>query len=168
MLHASLKLRTLLVGAAITLVAAACGGAQGAGSGGSASISFATPTDGAEVSIPFDVTLESSVTLGTPESGNHHAHLYFDSGTDAADYDIVYGTSWHVTRPLAPGTHRLTVALANPDHSLAGPTSSITITVAGAAPGASGDSPGASSAPGGPSAAPSGGSPAVSPPGYSY
>jgi hypothetical protein len=102
----------------------------------------ASPANGAEVSVPFDVRLESNVPLGDPGTGNHHAHLYFDTGTDAADYDIVYGNSWQVTRSLAPGTHTIIAALANPDHSLAGPQTTFTVTVSG-----SGSSGGSSASP---------------------
>lgn len=134
---------------ALALVVGACSAAVQAGGGtaGGATISIATPTAGAEVAVPFDVRLDSNVPLGTPDTGNHHAHLYFDTGTDAADYDIVYGTSWQVTRPLSPGKHTIIAALANPDHSLAGPTQTITVTVVGS--GAGGPS-GAPSAPTGP------------------
>jgi hypothetical protein len=41
----------------------------------------------------------------------------------------VYGTTWQVVRQLTPGEHTITVALANPDHSLAGPTEQIHVTV---------------------------------------
>lgn len=124
--------KVLVIGLAVALVAAACGGAtQGGGAPGDATIGFASPADGSSVTIPFDVQLDASVPLGDPESGNHHAHLYFDSSTDSNDYDIVYGTSWQVTRALAPGEHTIIVALANPDHSLAGPTREVHVTVAG-------------------------------------
>lgn len=130
------KSTAVIAGLVIAMVLAACStGTQAvgddAGGGGAPTIAIATPADGAEVSIPFDVQLESNVPLGEPETGNHHAHLYFDTNTDSADYDIVYGNSWQVTRSLAPGQHRITVALANADHSLAGPTQTITVTVAG-------------------------------------
>jgi len=129
----------------LALVVGACaanasgGGPGGAAADGSATIRFASPMDGAQVTIPFTVQLESNVPLGAPETGDHHAHLYFDTSTDAPDYDIVYGTTWQVTRALTPGQHKLTVALANPDHSPAGPTQQITVTVvgAGASPAAS-------------------------------
>jgi hypothetical protein len=123
--------RTATLLAAFALVAAACNARAGGGSAADASIGFVTPSDGATVSVPFDVELKASEPLGDPSTGNRHAHIYFDTGTDAADYDIVYGTTWQVTRDLAPGEHTLTVALANPDHSLAGPTQQITITVSG-------------------------------------
>jgi hypothetical protein len=114
----------------VASAAFACTEAIG-GNAGDQSIGFASPADGATVSAPFDVELESSVPLGEPETGNHHAHIYFDTGTDAADYDIVYGNTWQVTRDLSPGEHTLIVALANPDHSLAGPTQEIQVTVSG-------------------------------------
>jgi len=126
--------RSVAIGVAVALATAAC--SAGAGTGGDtagdaddATIGFVTPADGGTVSIPLDVELEASVPLDEPETGNHHAHLYFDASTDSADYDIVYGTTWEVTRDLAPGEHTIIVALANPDHSLAGPTQEITVTV---------------------------------------
>jgi len=128
--------RSVAIGVAVALATVACSAGAGTGgdSGGDAdgaTIGFVTPADGATVSIPLDVELEASVPLDEPETGNHHAHLYFDTSTDSADYDIVYGTNWEVTRDLAPGEHTITVALANPDHSLAGPTQEITVTVDG-------------------------------------
>ena len=129
-------LKALALASVIAMVAAACSDAAG-GNAGEQTIAIASPADGATVSIPFDVQLESSVPIGEPETGNHHAHLYFDTDTNAADYDIVYSTSWQVTRDLAPGEHTIIVALANPDHSLAGPTREIHVTVS--ADGGSGD-----------------------------
>lgn len=147
----------------IALLVAACSGADGAGGadapGGdvagaaSESISLGQPADGETVSIPFDVRIDASVPLGAPETGNHHAHLYFDTGTDSADYDIVYGDTAQVTRPLAPGEHTIIVALADADHSLAGPTGEITVTVGdgtgegGGAPAPAGSTPPGDSAP---------------------
>ena len=144
-MHASTRRRlSALLAIPIAVLVAACAASSQAGGGGSAdpTIAIVTPTDGATVQVPFDVQLKSSVPLGAPETGDHHAHLYFDTDTNAADYDIVYGTTWQVTRPLTPGQHKVTVALANPDHSLAGPTQTITVQV-----GAGGSSGGASNAP---------------------
>jgi hypothetical protein len=133
-------LKGLALASVIAMVAAACSDAAG-GNAGEQTIAIASPADGATVSIPFDVQLESSVPIGEPETGNHHAHLYFDTDTDAADYDIVYTNTWQVTRDLAPGEHTIIVALANPDHSLAGPTQEIHVTVSadGGSDGGSGD-----------------------------
>jgi hypothetical protein len=121
-------LRAATVGLLIAAITAACA-AQAGSDGSGASIGLASPTDGATVSIPFDVSIDASVALGPPETGNHHAHLYFDTTTDSSDYDIVYGTAAQVTRQLSPGPHTIIVALANPDHSLAGPTQQLSITV---------------------------------------
>jgi hypothetical protein len=125
---------------AVALLVAACssGSQSNGGAAQGATIGFAAPANGAQVTIPFNVQLDSSVALGEPGTGNHHAHLYFDTGTDAADYDIVYGNTWQVTRSLTPGQHTIIVALANPDHSLAGPTQTITVTVGGGAGGSGG------------------------------
>ena len=121
-------MRTFTLGIAVALVATAC--SVGAQDAGDASIGFVTPSDGATVSIPFDVEIEASEPLDEPTTGNRHAHIYFDSiSTNPADYDIVYGTTWEVTRELAPGEHTLIVALANPDHSLVGAQEEITVTV---------------------------------------
>jgi hypothetical protein len=142
--------RSLALGIAVALIAAGCSvGAEDAADAEDATIGFVAPSDGSSVSIPFDVELEASEALDEPSTGNRHAHIYFDTGTDAADYDIVYGTAWEVTRELAPGDHTLTVALANPDHSLAGPTEEITVTVeeGGADPEAGGESSPASTPP---------------------
>jgi hypothetical protein len=127
-------LKVLALASIVAIVAVACSEAEG-GNAGEQTIAIASPADGATVSVPFDVQLESSVPIGEPETGNHHAHLYFDTDTNAADYDIVYSTTWQVTRDLAPGEHTIIVALANPDHSLAGPTQEIHVTVAGAGSG---------------------------------
>jgi hypothetical protein len=139
-------LKGLALASIVAIVAVACSEAAG-GNAGEQTIAIASPADGATVSIPFDVQLESSVPLGEPETGNHHAHLYFDTDTNAADYDIVYSTTWQVTRDLAPGEHTITVALANPDHSLAGPTQQIHVTVTGSGGGGGSGAPAPSAAP---------------------
>jgi hypothetical protein len=121
--------KLLAIGVALAVAAGGCAPGAGGGDAGGATIGIVSPSDGDTVSLPFDVQLESSVPLDEPETGNMHAHLYFDTSTDSADYDIVYGTTWQVTRDLAPGEHTIIAALANPDHSLAGPTQEIQVTV---------------------------------------
>ena len=136
--------KLLALAAILALITAACS-QSGGGDASGATISFATPSNGATVSVPFEVKLNASVPLGAPETGNHHAHIYFDSiSTNTADYDIVYGTSEMVTRQLSPGQHTLIVALANPDHSLVGPKQEIKVTVSSG--GASGGTGSASAA----------------------
>ena len=123
----------LLVGA-VALLAAACGDgggetsdAAGAG-GGEMSLAITTPADGASVTEPFTLKVSSSVPLGEPDSGRHHVHIWFDG--QEADYKINYTDSFQV-EGLPAGEHVLTAALANADHSLAGPRSEITVTVGG-------------------------------------
>lgn len=148
-MHA-LPIRRLLVGIVVVGAILAIGGAAiQATSGGAngATLTVDSPADGAQVSIPFDVTLSSNVPLGSPETGFHHAHLYFDADTSATDYDIVYGNTWRVNRQLDPGKHTIIAALANPDHSLAGPTQTFTVTVTGSGSGGSGGGAGSSQAP---------------------
>ncbi len=137
----TLTARTLALAFALAFVVGACDAyAQGGGGssrGGDLTLSVATPADGAEVSIPFDVTLESNVALGPPESGNHHVHLYFDTDTASSDYELVYGPTMRVTRELAPGEHTIIASLRNADHSDAGRSQTITVVVAGVGGGAS-------------------------------
>lgn len=125
----------LLVGA-VALLAAACSGgtsdAAGA-AGGEMSLAIASPADGASVTEPFTLKVSSSVPLGEPDSGRHHVHIWFDG--QEADYKINYTDSFQV-EGLPAGEHVLTAALANADHSLAGPRSEITVTVGGGDDGA--------------------------------
>jgi hypothetical protein len=151
-------LKALALASVIVMVAAACTDAAG-GNAGEQTIAIVSPADEATVSVPFDVQLESSVPIGEPETGNHHAHLYFDTDTNAADYDIVYSTTWQVTRDLAPGEHTIIVALANPDHSLAGPTQEIHVTVSGEGGSGGGEAPAPASPAAQPSETPGGGFP---------
>ena len=153
----TLASRTLALAFALAFVVGACdvyaqGGVTSGGAGSDGlTLSVAAPADGAEVSVPFDVTVETSVVIGPPESGNHHLHLYFDGGTDSADYDIAYSNPVQVSRELAPGEHTIIVSLRNPDHSDAGLSQTITIVVAGSGP-SDRESP----------------IPAATPPGYQY
>jgi hypothetical protein len=120
----------------IAIVASACtGSGSGASAPGGIGVSFVTPTDGADVSIPFNVQVQATVPLGSPDTGMHHVHLYFDTPTattDESTYDKLYSASFTVTRALAPGKHTLLLAVANADHSLAGgATQTITVNVTG-------------------------------------
>jgi hypothetical protein len=136
--------RILALAFALAFVVGACDTyAQAVGGdsseGGGLTLSVVAPADGAEVSIPFEVMLASNVALGSPESGNNHVHLYFDTDTASSDYEIVYGTTVQVSRELAPGEHTIIASLRNADHSDAGVSQTITFVVSGA--GGSGASP---------------------------
>lgn len=128
----------LLLAGAVALLAAACGGGGGlggygddsaAGGGGDGmTLGIATPADGAEVTQPFAIEVTSSVPLDDPDTGRHHVHIWFDG--QEADYTINYSDTFQV-EGLPAGEHVITAALANADHSLAGPRSEITVTVGG-------------------------------------
>jgi hypothetical protein len=125
--------RLLLIGA-VALLAAACGGGGGLGGDGTGgggegmTIGIATPADGADVTQPFTLKVTASVPLGDPETGRHHVHVWFDG--QEADYRINYSDTFQV-EGLPAGEHVVTAALANADHSLAGPRSEVTVAVAG-------------------------------------
>jgi hypothetical protein len=123
----------------VALLAAACGGGGGlgaygddsapSGGGNGATLAIVTPTDGADVTQPFTLKVNSSVPLGDPETGRHHVHVWFDGRE--ADYKINYSDTFEV-EGLPAGKHVVTAALANADHSLAGPKAEVTVTAAGA------------------------------------
>jgi Bacterial Ig domain len=131
------RLRLLLIGA-VALLAAACGeggglggyGDDGAAGGGGEgmTIGIASPADGADVTQPFTLKVTASVPLGDPDTGRHHVHVWFDG--QEADYKINYTDTFQV-EGLPAGQHVITAALANADHSLAGPKSEVTVAVGG-------------------------------------
>lgn len=126
----------LLIGAVALLAAACGGGGRGgdgtvgtAGGGGEGmTIGIAAPADGADVTQPFTLKVTASVPLGDPETGRHHVHVWFDG--QEADYRINYTDTFRV-EGLPAGEHVITAALANADHSLAGPRSEVTVAVGG-------------------------------------
>jgi hypothetical protein len=112
----------------VALVAAACGGSA---SGSPLSMQIASPHGGATVRQPFTVHVNANVPLGDPSTGDHHVHLCFDGGSCDTEYTLVYGNTIRVDG-LSAGTHTITASLRNADHSAAGPTDTITVTVANA------------------------------------
>jgi len=129
--------------ATLALTALACGdddtATTAAGSGsGDMTISIADPAEDTQVGGSFEVTVDSSVPLGEPDTGRHHVHLYYDGNTAEGDYDIVYGTTATVDR-LDAGEHTIEAVIANPDHSTTDARDEITVTVSDEA-GTSGNS----------------------------
>lgn len=146
MMRLTKRVRTLTVLGAIVLVAATgCGsdtadaGSTGSGSGDSGSggktVTIKEPTDGATISIPFTLTVDSSVELGTTDSGKNHVHLFFDG--DDSKYEVVESDSMEITdaspavKGLSPGEHELDISLRNADHSAAGFDTKIMVNVNG-------------------------------------
>jgi hypothetical protein len=120
----------------LALLASACDNydfsTQGASTAGSEplSLGIASPSDNGQVTTPFEVQLDSSVPLGSPETGRHHVHLYYDTATPTGEYDLVYGDRAQVTT-LPPGTHTILASLRNANHGDAGPRALISVTVGG-------------------------------------
>jgi len=107
-----------VIGLCVSL-ATACGGSG-------ETIEILQPPSGAELVLPFEVTLEASVPLGSPADGLHHAHIWF--GDDFAAYLVVESTTVEVaTAPI--GAYEMHVSLRNPDHSATGVEASVPIVV---------------------------------------
>lgn len=117
--------RTLSMAAALLLVIAtttACDGDQ------PETVSITSPGEGDVVSLPFEVTIEASVPLGTSDAGLHHVHLWF--GDDLDSYLVVEGNSAEITS--APdGAQVMYASLRNADHTDAGAEASQTIVISG-------------------------------------
>ena len=141
MLHRH-KRRLWLAGLPIlALVAVACGSSAASGGSDSLSMSISSPMQGAEVSSPFTVSVEASVPLDEPSTGEHHVHLCFDGEDCDAEYKLVYGNTFEVD-DLSPGEHTIQASLRNADHSDAGVSDEITVTIG---EGGAGSDPGAGS-----------------------
>lgn len=112
------------------------GGGTDAGSGGGEQqVTITEPAEGAAIEFPFMLNLDSSVELGTTESGLNHVHLYFD-GNDS-QYEVIESSSREITdsspaaEGLEPGEHEMNISLRNADHSPAGFETSIMVNVGG-------------------------------------
>ena len=123
----------VLGGAAILLLAPACGGASAGGSGaGGATFAITSPQDGAKVSDPFTIKVSSSEALGAPESGKDHWHVYVDGHKE--DYKVATASSVQMDG-LSPGEHTIDASLQHADHSPVGVSDEITVTVEGGSSG---------------------------------
>jgi hypothetical protein len=114
----------------LAIFASACAGASAAGGGGT-TLRISAPGNGAKVTEPFTIKLDSSVPLGDPSTGRNHVHFCFDGADCNAEYKLTYGDSFQVT-DLAPGMHTIEASLRNADHSDAGVHTMITVNVTGA------------------------------------
>jgi hypothetical protein len=130
----------LIAAVAFALLAAACGDAASAGGGGSATLDITTPADGADVGSPFMVEVSSNVSLGEPSTGEHHVHLCFEGADCDQEYSLVYGNTFEVD-DLPPGEKTIEASLRNADHSDAGVTDTIAVTVGAGAGNDDGSSP---------------------------
>jgi hypothetical protein len=87
-----------------------------------------SPAAGDEVTVPFEVTIETSVPLGPPSDDVHHVHIWF--GDDQSVFLV--GESDTVLVDNAPnGAHTMHVTLHYADHQPAGPQVSLPLVISG-------------------------------------
>ncbi len=135
---------SVMLGTMLLVGATACGGdssgdtasgSGGGGSGGNMTVSIVEPADGSSIQVPFKLKVNSSASLGTTESGQHHVHLFFDG--DDSKYEVVEADNMEISNSskavqgLSPGKHELNVSLRNADHSAAGAEAKIMVEVGG-------------------------------------
>ena len=128
MKHSISRLALGATAAALVTTLAACGGdstANGSDSGGP-DLTITEPTDGAVVGEAVEVSWESSVELGEPDTGRDHVHVFVDG--KANDYTVVGGDEFTV-KGLTPGEHTINVTLQHADHSSAGAEDEVDVTV---------------------------------------
>lgn len=135
MMNKRLRISAVLGAFLLVGVTGCAGETAEAGSGGDQKVTIQEPAEGASVDIPFTLRLDSSVELGTTESGKNHVHLYFDG--DDSEYEVVESDSMEITKDsppvkgLEPGEHELNISLRNADHSAAGFETKIMVQVGG-------------------------------------
>jgi hypothetical protein len=131
-----MRTRILAVLSAVALLTAACAGdpasnSGDSGSGGGLSLRIVEPAGDASVSTPFTVRVESSVPLGSTESGKHHIHVWFDD--KANDYQVVEADHVSVDSGKLPsGQHVIHASLRNANHSAAGAEAEASVMVTAA------------------------------------
>jgi hypothetical protein len=133
------------------LMVAACNaeGAATSATGADNGLSITAPAEDAQVQVPFTVKLKSDVPLAAPETGEHHAHIFFDG--DDSQYILAYGDSVRISKlpaGVGPGEHVLDASLRNADHSAAGVETKVDIDIRTSGGSQTGGSGGSDDAPG--------------------
>jgi len=123
-----LALLALLTG----LMVAGCNAenATTSATGADSGLSITAPGENANVQVPFTVKLDSDVPLAAPDTGEHHAHIFFDG--DDSHYILAYGDTIRINKlppGVGPGEHVLDASLRNADHSAAGVETQVDITI---------------------------------------
>lgn len=132
-------IRSLVAGAVLGLLlatTAACadeddgdGGAPALPAGsGEATLELLTPGDGDTVTVPFEVSVDTNVTLGPLADEVHHLHVWF--GDDQTDFDLYVSETAQITS--APnGETTMWVQVHTFDHQPASEPVGVTVTIEG-------------------------------------
>jgi hypothetical protein len=91
-----------------------------------ATLAVSEPGSTEAVSVPFTVKISTNVPLGTPASGDHHVHVYFDDNVN--QYTVMTSNTVQITSAPA-GVHVMHLSLRNANHSAAGVETSIQVTI---------------------------------------
>jgi hypothetical protein len=122
--------RTFTRGTAVgaLMLLAACGSYSDTSGddGGSPEVTITSPSDGASVGTSFEVTWETNVDLGEPDTGRDHVHVFVDG--NANDYTVVGGNEFTI-EGLSAGEHTVNVTLQHADHSSAGAEDEVDVSV---------------------------------------
>ena len=128
--------RRISAGGAVAVLAAGllagCGDQSSSGGSSSGSdspsVSITSPNEADTVGTDFMVKWDSNVSLGDPDTGKHHIHIFVDGAT--SDYTVVGGSEYEV-KGLSPGKHTVDVTLQNADHSPTGAEDQVDVNVSG-------------------------------------
>jgi hypothetical protein len=105
---------------------AACGASDAAGGEGGPEVTITSPSDGADVGSSVEVTWDTNVDLGEPDTGKDHVHVFVDGQSN--DYTVVGGNEFTV-EGLTAGEHTINVTLQHADHSSAGAEDEVDVNV---------------------------------------
>jgi hypothetical protein len=104
------------------------GGPAPAAGSGEVTMEVLTPGDGDTVTVPFDVSVDTDVTLGPVADEMHHLHVWF--GDDQTDFDLYMSETAHITS--APnGETTMWVQVHTFDHQPASEPVGVIVTIEG-------------------------------------
>jgi hypothetical protein len=134
--------KRLILATAVTVVGAgllaACGSNSSASDGSNPTLTITSPTANSKVASSVDVSWNTNVQLGEPDTGLDHVHVFVDGQSN--DYTVVGSDHFTVTG-LTPGDHTIDVTLQHADHSSAGASDQVDVTVTKTGGGTSSPSP---------------------------
>jgi hypothetical protein len=131
-----MMLRRFALAAVLAVGLAACGSDDGgdattAVDDSDFTIEIVSPSDGAEVGLPFTIELSTNAELGPPDSGLQHAHVFVDG--DMSNFEIIDSETWEIgaDSPVLAGVEAgervLNVTLHTANHEPLGAEHEVTI-----------------------------------------